>query len=58
MKVTYRNRVFIDRYRCIDHEEALIATKTFRQGNILYCYIDRYNMKAISIEDIISIEEI
>ena len=57
MKVTFRDRVFIDQYRCIDHERTIKPIKSFRNGNILYCYIDRYNIKAISIEDIISIEE-
>lgn len=58
MKVTYRDRVFIDQYRCIDYERTINPIKSFRNGNILYCYIDRYNIKSISIEDIISIEEI
>ena len=56
MKVTYRNRSFIGDYRCIDHEETIEAVKTFRSSGVLYCYLDRFNVKAISLEDVISVE--
>lgn len=58
MKITYRNRVFIDAYRCIDHESTLTPVKSFWNGNLLYCYVDRYNIKVISKDDIINIEEV
>ena len=57
MKVTYRQRTFIDDYRCIDSERTINAVNAFRSGSILYCYIDRFNVLAISLDDIIDIEK-
>lgn len=57
MKVTYRVRTFIDRYRCIDKVSTIYLHKAWWYGNILYGYADRYNVKTISKDDIISIEE-
>ncbi|MBR6102672.1 MAG: hypothetical protein IKP95_09600 [Ruminococcus sp.] len=55
VKVTYRERMFIGDYRCIDHERTISVERTFRNGNILYCCLDRFNVIAISNEDIIRI---
>lgn len=57
MKVTYRVRTFIDKYRCIDREATVYLYKAWWHGNILYGYVDRYNVKAISKDDVIKIEE-
>ena len=57
MKVTYRERNFIDRYKCIDHERTIYVCRHFWNGNLLYAYTDRYNVKAIAKEDIISMEK-
>lgn len=57
MKVTIRERVFIDAYRCIDHTRQIVLSRCWWSGNILYGYVDRYNVKAISKDDIINIEE-
>lgn len=56
MKVVYMERVFIDNYKCIDHTRTIKFLKAWKNNNILYGYIDRFNIKAISIENIISIE--
>ena len=47
--------MFIGDYRCIDHERTITVERTFRNGNILYCCLDRFNVIAISNEDIIRI---
>ena len=57
-KITYRERWFIDAFRCIDYEKTICAYKTENYMNCLYCYIDRYNTKVISNENIIKIEEV
>lgn len=56
MKIVYRERVFIDNYKCIDHTRTIIFLKARKANNLIYGYIDRFNIKAISIEDIISVE--
>lgn len=56
MKVVYRERVFIDNYKCIDYTRTIKFLKAWKNNNILYGYIDSFNIKAISIEDIISVE--
>ncbi len=53
MKVKYRERHFLDKYRCIDTFHELKTEKYFCSGNLLYCYTDRYNVKVIAKEDII-----
>lgn len=58
MLIAYRDRVYINQFRCIDHIRTIRAIKYFRQGELLYCYRDRYNIITIAINDIISIEEI
>ena len=57
MKIVYRDRNFVDTYKCIDTERTIYAYRHFWNGNILYAYTDRYNVKAIAKEDIISMKE-
>lgn len=57
MKITYRERNFIDTYKCIDIERTMYAYHHFWSGNLLYAYTDRYNVKAIAKKDIISMEK-
>ena len=61
LKVIYRDRVFIDRFRCIDNLKELYACSYFTggiSGNLYYFKLDRYNYKTLAGEDIISIEEV
>lgn len=53
MIVKYKERHFIDKYRCIDTYREVEITKPWRVGSILYGYTDRYNVISISIYDII-----
>lgn len=60
VKVIYRDRVFIDRFRCIDNLKELYAHSYFTSGisgDLYYFKLDRFNYKTLSKEDIISIEE-
>lgn len=57
MKVVYRQRVFLDRFRCIDRERKAFLVRHWwsENGNLLYGYVDRFNTICIAKEDIISI---
>lgn len=60
-KVIYRDRVFIDTYKCIDYPKELYAWSYFTggiSGDLYYFKVDRFNYKTLSKEDIISIEEV
>lgn len=54
--ITYRDRHFLDRFRCIDTERKTYLQKIWYVGDLLYGYIDRFNIKCIATEDIIAIE--
>ena len=61
LKVIYRDRVFIDKYKCIDNLKELYARSYFTggiSGELYYFKLDRYNYKTLAKEDIISIEEV
>lgn len=61
LKVTYRERNFIDKYKCIDNLKELFARSYFTSGtsdNLYYFKVDRFNYKTLAGEDIISIEEV
>lgn len=53
--VIYLERQYIDKYRCIDRERRLLAVRSFVPAgtSLLYCYMDRYNIKTIDIDFII-----
>ena len=58
MKVTYIEKGPEYNYKSIgDHEVTIYLFKAWRSGGILYGYKDRFNTVAISMEDIISIEQ-
>ena len=61
LKVIYRDRIFIDTYKCIDYPKEFRAWSYFTSeisGNLYYFKLDRFNYKTLSKEDIISIEEV
>ena len=58
LKVTYRERIFLDRFRCIDYKKELKALSYWRSGDLYYFKVDRFNCKVLGIEDTISIEEL
>ena len=58
LKITYRERVFIDRFRCIDYKKEFRAWSYWQSGGLYYFKVDRFNHKVLAIEDTISIEEV
>ena len=56
-RIVYRDRVFLDPWRCIDTERTVILSRTFTNGGVLYGYVDSFNVRCISLEDIISIDD-
>ena len=58
VKVIYRERVFIDRFRCIDYKKEFKAWNYWKSGGLYYFKVDRFNYKVIGVEDTISIEEL
>ena len=55
--VTYRDRNFIDRFRCLDHPRRVRISRPWWSGSLLYGYVDRFNVVTIAKEDILQIEE-
>ena len=58
LKVTYRERIFIDTYKCLEFKKELKALNYWQSGNLYYFKVDRFNHKVLAIEDTISIEEL
>ena len=61
LKVIYRDRIFMDTYKCIDNLKEFRAWSYFTggiSGDLYYFKLDRFNYKTLSKEDIISIEEV
>ena len=58
LKVTYRERHFIDRFRCIEYKKELKALSYWQSGDLYYFRLDRFNYKVLAIEDTINIEEL
>ena len=61
VKVIYRDRIFLDRFKCIDNLKEFRAWSYFTggiSGNLYYFKLDRFNYKTLAKEDIISIEEV
>ena len=57
MKVTYLEKGVPFDYKRIDHERAVNLYNPWRSGGLLYGYKNEFEVIAIAIEDIISIEE-
>ena len=58
LKVTYRERIFIDRFKCIDYKKELKAWSYWQTGGLYYFKVNRFNHKVLAIKDTISIEEV
>ena len=58
LKVIYRERVFIDKYKCLEYKKELKALSYWQSGDLYYFKVDRFNHKVLAIEDTISIEEL
>lgn len=58
LKITYRERIFIDTYKCIEYKKEFKAWSYFQSSSLYYFKLDKFNHKVLAIEDIISIEEV
>ena len=56
MKITYRERYFIDRFRCVDYEHTDRCDAAQWMGNLLYTYRGGYVWRCFAREDVIRIE--
>jgi hypothetical protein len=56
MFVVYIQRQQRDRYSCIDRVKTANLERTFESGDLLYGYIDRFNIVSIDKDMIISID--
>ena len=58
-KVTYRERIFLDKFRAIDTIRTQIFTSYWKPENtsLFYFRVGEYGIFTLSEEDIISIEE-
>ena len=58
LKVIYRERIFINTYKCIEYKKEFKAWSYWQSGGLYYFKVDRFNHKVLSVEDTISIEEV
>lgn len=59
MIITYRKRIFLDTYMCIDKPiSTRVICFAFAQGDLLYYKKDRFNYLVISKNDLLSIKEV
>ena len=56
MKITYRIRSFIDKFRCVDIEMTDTCHHAEWMGNLLYTYRGGYVWRVFAREDVIRIE--
>lgn len=58
MRITYRQRTFLDKYRCVDNVATFIAQRKWKpEGTSLWYFQNGYNIVTIAEEDLISIVE-
>ena len=57
MVVTYIDRVFLDKYRCIDTDRTFHAISSFVQGGLTYFKTDRFNYRVVDTDFIKKIRE-
>lgn len=56
MKVTYKERIFLDRYRCIDKTMTRNFVHSWIVGGLTYFKENQFNVFTVATEDIIAIE--
>ena len=57
-RIKFKSYIQLDTYKRLETIETAIIYGYFESGNLLYCYLDRYNLKTIAKSDIISLEEV
>lgn len=56
MKLKIRNRVFIDRFKCMDFSEGVLCARTEQLGNLIYLYDSSgYVIRCVSREEILEV---
>lgn len=55
-KVTYKERIFLDKYKCIDNIKTRYFVYSWVVGGLTYFKQNQFNVFTIANEDIISIE--
>lgn len=58
LKIIYRERIFIDTYKCIEHKKEFKAWSYWQSGDLYYFKVDRFNHKVLAVKDTISIKEV
>ena len=53
MLVKYRDRNYIDKYKCIDSVKTFRALSSFDSGGLRYYKVDAFNYKVVEINMII-----
>lgn len=56
--VEYKQREYIDKFKCIDTIRKINCISFFQSMNLLYCRLNQFNFKVIEVENIISIMEV
>ena len=55
MKVTYRERIFIDQYRCIDREVTRCFDKSWVVGGLTYFKLGQFTIFTVDTDFIIEV---
>lgn len=58
MIVTYIERQYLDKYRCIDTERTFRARSSFSQGGLTYFRVNQFEYKVVDTDKIISIKKL
>lgn len=56
MIITFKERRYIDKYKCIEFECQIRVKSTFKNQSLLYCRLNEFSTITIPIEDIINIK--
>lgn len=56
--IGYREQFYIDRFRCIDTFKQITLNNIFVRGNLLYGYVDKFNVKTLAMNEICTIDYI
>lgn len=59
LTVTYKDRIYLDKYRCIDRVKTQrVYSKAFTQGGLTYFKRDQFNYFVIETDNIINVVEV
>lgn len=58
VRVSWRNRLMIDRYSCRDVEVEDVFSRVVKRDDLLYCYKGDYVRMTLSQDDVINVDEL